>query len=505
MRSLRPYQQQAIDRVRNLWRHGKRSTVLVAPTGAGKTAVAEEFIRLTLASGRARVYFLAHATELVAQPLDRLRRSGFRVGAIKAGMPPDPEATVQVASTATIVRREISAMPEGTCLVILDESHHVRSCTHMAVLDSLRRSHKTVFTILLTATPYRLDQRGLGDIADSLVELVTPSQLIDAGYLLDPVCYDAPRDSESDSDATRPKLIGDVVETWRKHSLNLPTICRAVNIAHSIAIAQRFRDAGIPAAHISGDMGDDERASLFARLAIGPTQSDGIAVLTTGGTMLEEGFDSAESYRHARRLYPNCAYDPLVTLIDAAPTSSRGAWIQRLGRITRPYSVSQAAADGVTLVRPKSKAIALVHTSNLQTHGFLRDHHGFTLTSGDGGNRSGPSAPTPITCKTCLAMNPRSAAACVGCGVDIAPGTPDIPREKAGELQQRSWSPPMAGAAEDRQLVYLRKKMAEAKRINGERAIVGLPPYKPGWVSAQFKMMFGDWPSRELMSRAEGG
>ncbi len=503
MRQLRPYQQQAIDRVRNLWRQGKRSTVLVAPTGAGKTAVAEEFIRLTLASGRAKVYFLAHATELVAQPLDRLRRSGFRVGAIKAGLPPDPEATVQVASTATIVRREISAMPEGTCLVILDESHHVRSCTHMAVLDSLRRSHKTVFTILLTATPYRLDQRGLGDIADSLVELVTPSQLIDAGYLLDPVCYDAPRDSESDSDATRPKLIGDIVETWRKHSHNLPTICRAVNISHSVAIAQRFRDAGVPAAHISGDMGDDERASLFARLAIGPTQADGISILTTGGTMLEEGFDSAESYRHAKRLYPGCAYDPLATLIDAAPTSSRGAWIQRLGRITRPYSSAQSSADGVSIVRPKTRAIALVHTANLLEHGFLRDHHGFSLTTGDGGSRSGPSAPVPITCKACLAMSPRSATACVGCGASIAPGEPDIPREKAGELQQRAWSPPLAGAAEDRQVAYLRRKLAEVKRINCERALVGMPPYKPGWVGAQFKMMFGDWPSRELMSRAE--
>lgn len=500
MRALRPYQQQAIDRVRNLWRQGKRSTVLVAPTGAGKTAVAEEFIRLTLASGRARVYFLAHATELVAQPLDRLRRSGFRVGAIKAGMPADPEALVQVASTATIVRREISAMPEGTCLVILDESHHVRSCTHMAVLDSLRRSHKTVFTILLTATPYRLDQRGLGDIADSLVELITPSELINAGYLLDPVCYDAPRDNE---DPTRPKLIGDIVETWRKHSLNLPTICRAANIAHSVAIAQRFRDAGIPAAHISGDMGDDERTSLFARLAIGPTQPDGLAVLTTGGTMLEEGFDSAESYRHARRLYPNCAYDPLTTLIDAAPTSSRGAWIQRLGRITRPYSASQALSDGVAIVRPKTRAIALVHTANLLEHGFLRDHHGFSLTTGGGGSKSGPSAPTPITCKTCLAMSPRSATACVGCGKDIAPGEPDIPHEKAGELQQRAWSPPLAGAAEDRQLSYLKKKMAEVKRINCERTLLGTPPYKAGWVGAQFKMMFGDWPSKDLMRRAE--
>lgn len=500
MRTLRPYQQQAIDRVRNLWKQGKRSTVLVAPTGAGKTAVAEEFIRLTLASGRARVYFLAHATELVAQPLDRLRRSGFRVGAIKAGLPPDPEATVQVASTATIVRREISAMPEGTALVIVDEAHRCRSETHESIIANMRQSHRNVYFILLTATPYRLDQRGLGDVSDSLVELVTPSQLIDAGYLLDPVCYDAPRDNE---DPTRPKLIGDIVETWRKHSLNLPTICRAVNIAHSVAIAQRFRDAGIPAAHISGDMGDDERASLFARLAIGPTQSDGIAVLATGGTMLEEGFDSAESYRHAKRLYPNCAYDPLVTLIDAAPTSSRGSWIQRLGRITRPYSSAQASADGVAIVRPKTLAIALVHTANLLEHGFLRDHHGFSLTTGDGGSRSGPSAPTPITCKACLAMSPRSATACVGCGRDIAPGEPDIPREKAGELQQRAWSPPLAGAPEDRQVAYLRRKMAEVKRINCERALVGMPPYKAGWVGAQFKMMFGDWPSRELMRRAE--
>jgi hypothetical protein len=62
----------------------------------------------------------------------------------------------------------------------------------------------------------------------------------------------------------------------------------------------------------------------------------------------------------------------------------------------------------------------------------------------------------------------------------------------------------MAGAAEDRQVAYLRRKMAEVKRINGERALVGMPPYKAGWVGAQFKMMFGDWPSLDLMRMAEG-
>jgi hypothetical protein len=46
--------------------------------------------------------------------------------------------------------------------------------------------------------------------------------------------------------------------------------------------------------------------------------------------------------------------------------------------------------------------------------------------------------------------------------------------------------------------------MAEVKRINGERALVGMPPYKAGWVGAQFKMMFGDWPSLDLMRMAEG-
>lgn len=500
MQALRPYQARAVAEVRSLWRAGKRSTVIVAPTGSGKTAIASEFIRLTLASGRARAYFLAHATELVAQPLHRLRAAGFRVGAIKSGWEADPGALVQVASTSTICRREVERVG-GVALVIVDEFHHVRASVHEAVLAALRAAHDVVFLVGLTATPYRLDGLDLGDVADSLVELATPGELIDLGYLIDPVCYDAPK---VDDDPSRPKLVGDVVETWKKLGGGLPTIGRAVNCAHARSIVDRFLAAGVPAAYIEGGHSEEERADIFARSAIGPTHPRGIAVLMTGGTMLEEGFDSAESYRHARRLYPGAPYDPLAVLIDAAPTSARAAWIQRLGRITRPYSAAQAAAEGVPIVREKLRATAIVHTQNLANHWFLRDHCGFTLRPGGGGRASSRVSPpaSPHTCRGCLAVSPPRATACVGCGAPIVVGAANIPKESAGELRERAWSPPMAGAPEARQVDYLRRKRAEWRRVCADRVAAGKPPYKPGWVSAQFKMMFGVWPSAEVLKAA---
>lgn len=501
-RRLRPYQQRAIDAVRAFWRQGKRSTVVVAPTGGGKTAIAEELIRLTLAAGRARAYFLAHSTELVAQPLHRLRRAGFHVGAIKSGWEADPSAPVQVASVATIVRRDIEGMAEGIALVIIDEAHHCRATQYRAILDSLHRSYRTVFLILLTATPYRLDGQELGDIADSIVELATPGDLIDAGYLLDPVCYAGPRVGEENA----PRLVGDIVGTWTRLGGGLPTICRAVNRAHARSIAERFREVGVPSDTIDGTMGDDERASLMARLAVGPTHPQGIAVLTTGGTILEEGFDSAESYRHALRLFPGAPYDPLAVLIDAAPTSSRGAWIQRLGRITRPYSQAQADADGVSIVRSKARAVALVHTPNLDAHGFLRDHCGFGLrTGGAKGPRGGVSMPQPLVCPACMAVSPPSARVCVGCDRPIVRGAADLPREAEAVLTERRWEPPLRGTDEAAELRTLRRIVAKKTAIDRDRTAQGKPPYKDGWIGAQFRMMHGRWPEGDLLRKALDG
>jgi superfamily II DNA or RNA helicase len=117
--------------------------------------------------------------------------------------------------------------------------------------------------------------------------------------------WEAPQtesDEETASQAVMSSgIVGDIVETWRAHGEGRPTIARCVNRAHARDVAARFRASGFRAEHIDGTMSLAARSVLLARLAFGGAESAsplGLDVLCSGGPMLEEGFDSAASYRH---------------------------------------------------------------------------------------------------------------------------------------------------------------------------------------------------------------
>jgi superfamily II DNA or RNA helicase len=80
IQTLRPYQQQAVDETRAQLRTHRR-VLIVAPTGAGKTTIGAEIIRLTVERGR-RVWFLAHRKELIEQCSTRLDQFGIRHGVV---------------------------------------------------------------------------------------------------------------------------------------------------------------------------------------------------------------------------------------------------------------------------------------------------------------------------------------------------------------------------------------------------------------------------------------
>src|SRR5574344_3123136 len=68
---LRPYQIEGINRVRNEFRAGAKSVVLVAPTGSGKTVVSSDVMRSAVKKG-SEILFLAHRIELITQTCDKL-------------------------------------------------------------------------------------------------------------------------------------------------------------------------------------------------------------------------------------------------------------------------------------------------------------------------------------------------------------------------------------------------------------------------------------------------
>ena len=102
--NLRPYQREAIDRARSAYVQGARGVVIVAPTGAGKTVIAAEVVRLTIARG-GRVLIVVPRREIVAQTVGKLRVVGISPRVVAAGQDADGDPRVVVAMAQTLVRR----------------------------------------------------------------------------------------------------------------------------------------------------------------------------------------------------------------------------------------------------------------------------------------------------------------------------------------------------------------------------------------------------------------
>ena len=180
--TLRPYQQEAKDAIFREWDQGHSKTLLVLPTGTGKTivfsAVTEECVR-----AGSRVLILAHRGELLDQAQDKLLKStGLRCAVEKA------EETslhswyrVTVGSVQTLMREKRLAQfsPSHFSHIIIDEAHHCLSDSYQRVLE-----HFSAARVLgVTATPDRGDMRNLGQYFESLAYEYTLPKAIREGYL----------------------------------------------------------------------------------------------------------------------------------------------------------------------------------------------------------------------------------------------------------------------------------------------------------------------------------
>ena len=121
---------------------------------------------------------LVHRRELIRQTVATLRKhvTGVAVGVEAAGWPSVPWAPLQVGGVQSVVRRPNIRTPD---LVIVDEAHHVRAATWEKVLA--RWPNAAV--VGLTATPQRLDGKGLGEHFREMVTGPTIQELVAEGYL----------------------------------------------------------------------------------------------------------------------------------------------------------------------------------------------------------------------------------------------------------------------------------------------------------------------------------
>ena len=159
---LREYQNTSVAQLRDGFKAGLRRQLLTSPTGSGKTVI---FAYMTSEASRRglRVLVLAHRSEILDQIEDTLRLFDVQFGRIRAGHGMDITKSVMVASVQTLVRR-LDQVPEPD-LVIVDEAAHSAANQWVKVFAQYPKAK----FVGVTATPERLDGKGLGDYYEKMV------------------------------------------------------------------------------------------------------------------------------------------------------------------------------------------------------------------------------------------------------------------------------------------------------------------------------------------------
>lgn len=384
--AIRGYQSDLIEQARDAIRRGSRSPLLVLPTGGGKTAISADVMGSAARRGRKSV-FVVHRRELVIQTSRTFDKVGIEHGIIAAGFRPSPHASVQIASIQTLARR---ALPWSPDMLVFDEAHHVASETW----DQLFAKHPRAVRLGVTATPMRLDGRGLGDWFDEMIEGPTVRWLIEQGYLSNYKIF-APSTpdmsgvktragdwatSEVANRMDRPAITGDAIEHYRKLCDGARAIVFATNIEHSQHIVEQFRAAGYPAAHLDGKTDRAVRDATLAEFASGKIR------ILSNVDLFGEGFDVP-------------AIEAVILL---RPTQSTGLYLQQVGRGLRP-------AEG------KKHAIILDHAGNALRHGMPDEIREWNLDPVEKRKRA-PTDELPIKqCPECFAVHDPQPV-CPNCG-----------------------------------------------------------------------------------------
>jgi DNA repair protein RadD len=448
---LRPYQQDAIERVRDAYRAGHRAPLLVAPTGAGKT-VMFGFVAGQTASRGKRVLVLCHRRELIRQASRKLTETGVPHGIIAPGHTPTRDP-VQVASVQTLGRR-LHHDRDAPDLIVIDEAHHAVAGQWAAITAAYPNAR----LLGVTATPERLDGRGLGVEAggcfDALVMGPTVGDLVAGGFLTSTRIFapsEAPdlsgvRTRGGDFEAgaladamARPQIVGDAVTHYTKHAAGQPAILFSPSVAHAETMAEAFRAAGYRAVAASGDTDARVRDEAIAGLGTGAVQ------VLCSCDLISEGLDV-----------------PAVgAVILLRPTKSLGLYLQQVGRGLRP-------APG------KSHLTVLDHAGNTLRHGPPEMPREWSLAGRPKRAKKDDDTPPARQCPDCFAVH-SPAPACPECGHVYEVKVREI-EHVAGELQDVTDTM----AARWGKHIPLSKVLREAKDED-LAAIARARGYKPGW------------------------
>ena len=344
--TLRPYQSDLITNVRDqISRHS--SVMMQLPTAGGKTRIFSEMTRLATEK-KNKVWIVVPRIELLRQASSQLSALGIHHGMISAKSRESRAFGVHVVSKDTLLRRiKAGKIKHWPKLIIIDEAH-------LSIDQQLfirENAPPETRMIGVTATPERLDGRGLNELYGAIVYGPTIKDLIELHFLSQIKYFAIPgwdgtalagkdftgtdvKADVLDSILKARHIYGNAISHYRQHADGKACIvfCRSVKIAEETA--KRFRDAGYRFESIDGNMTDKTREGLIDGIVEGRLQG------LTSCDLITYGLDVPR----------------VECIIMLRPTLSRTLFCQMIGRGLRP-------SPG------KTHCVILDHVGNLREHG----------------------------------------------------------------------------------------------------------------------------------------
>jgi len=455
MINLFPDQEELLQQVRAKIAGGCKSLLIQMATGGGKTVVASAIIKGAFDKGSS-AHFVVPRRELLSQTSATFSRFGIDHTFIAAGHSCSPGQIIKICSKDTLIRTDVRP-PK---VAVIDEAHF--GGKSVETLTEFYRQHGTIL-IGLSATPKRTDGKGLGRQYSDMVCGKSISWLIKNKRLseyapfapdtldlsrIKVVAGDYAKNELSERMEQDRVLIGSTVSHYKNHAYGLLGVTFGVSRKHSEMLAQAYRDAGIPAAHVDGETPDDERRRIikaFARREL---------LQLCNCELLTFGFDLSSA----------SGMDVCVqSITDAQPTKSLARQMQKWGRGFRFDNTRHKFFD---------------HANNFLEHGLPCDERLWRLEDEVRKKRGETERAERVRiCPECL-IPQHPAPVCKHCGFSFPVASREIDTVE-GELLEINPEEFERKKKESRMEVGKAKTIADLERIARERG------YKSGWIYKQ--------------------
>jgi superfamily II DNA or RNA helicase len=466
MIKLRPYQEKAIHETRQMILSGKKKFVFCSPTGSGKTYTFSFLVKSAIDKGK-RVLILTHRIELLTQAGGSLTSLGLNPVNIEAGKKIGYFSEQLYAGMIETISRRMNKLEyinfvQSLDLIIIDECHFGNFDKFFSQIS------KSTVVIGFTATPHReKNQISLDQFYEGLIEVVSIPELIEQGYLSDPLSYGvkldfsnvAKKGNDYDPDSlgsfmTETKVYEGVIENYKTICPNTKSLAFCPNIKSSMKLCEELVEAGLNARHIDAGFSKSERAKMLAWFKQTPN-----AILCNVG-ILTTGFD-----------------EPTIeTIILYRATKSLPLFLQMVGR-------------GSRVIADKKRTFTILDFgNNIHEHDFWEAERNWSLKKK---KKKHGSAPVK-ECKDCGALLPASVMECKFCGY-VFP-KPQRSKEEADIAYLQLLTKQQRMRKAEQSTLEEQARMAKAKLISPywvlhklndrDQALefINLMGYKKGWV-----------------------